>query len=632
MRIRGFLLTLLMFAALDAHAKGPEISGGFPVTKRTEIYPLAKIKRGDKGIGYTVFAADKAEPFEFEVLGLLENMLGPKKHVILARLSGEQIEFTGVISGMSGSPVYIDGLLVGAVSYRFGMFSKEPIAGITPIESMIEVYQLEPGERRAGTIGKARGIKVSDFRKKEAEPLSLPKIAQVFGPYGAQAIETPIMMSGLAPQVANELRAQLEGAGFVAMSSGSAMSARTVAARKDGKRTVDKNEAGTAGRVKASRIAPASAIAAILMRGDIVVAATGTVTFVDGDQVLAFGHPFFGYGTVAFPMATASILNTLASPVGSYKMGAPALEVGSITHDRLTAIAGKIGEVVPMVPAHIHLDGEGKTPDINVAVEIVDDENWLPVMLSSAMANATSGRLDYEAGGTVDFSTTIEVGDRAISFHDTYSAPAPMPVALFAARDVANTVAMITMNNLERAKIKNIDVKMKVRSEVSMATIEQIVPDRTLVEAGEKVGLTVRVRPYLKDPVYVRLSVEIPKDVRGDVEIFVGGGIEMDRREGDIFGERYPENLDALLGILVERRPARAMYAAVFAPRPGLRANAEVLTSLPPSMRATLAGEPGRSYRSLTETLGKVAELQYPDVVYGSVSVPITVVRDGSGS
>lgn len=628
MWIRGFLLTYLVFGAIEAHAKTPEISGGFPVTKRSELYPLAKIKRGDKGVGYTVFSADKAEPFDFEVLGLLENMLGPNKHVILARLSGANIEHTGVISGMSGSPVYIDGLLVGAVSYRFGMFSKEPIAGITPIESMLEIGALEGGERRAsgGSKSASHGVKVSDFRSREGVPvLAMPKAPLVSGPYGAQAIETPIVFSGFAPAVAEELRGQFERAGYVGMSSGAAMSARTVAGRKDGKRAVDKNDAAMAGRVNASRIAPASAIAAMLMRGDLVVAATGTVTFVEGNEVFAFGHPFFGYGTVAFPMATAAILNTLATPLGSYKMGAPALEVGSITHDRLTAIAGKIGDVVPMVPAKILV-----APNTQVAVEIVNDESWLPVMLSSAMASAASGRLNFEAGGTVDFTATIEVGDRAITFSDTYSAPPPMPVAFFAARDVANTVAMISMNNLTRAEIKNIDVKMSVTGEVSMATIEQVVPDRTLVAPGEKIGLTARVRPYLKEPITVRLSVEVPKDVRGDVEIFVGGGIEMDRREGDIFGERYPENLDDLLGILVERRPARAMYAAVFAPRTGLRASAEVLTSLPASMRATLSGEPGRMYKSMTETLGKVTELPYSDVVYGSVSVPITVVRDGS--
>lgn len=661
MRHAGFTSASLLALACAAlaprvtEAAEVEMSGGFPVTSRAKIYPLAKIKRGDKGIGYTVFEEDVAKPFGVEVLGLMENMLGPGKHVILARLSGKEIEFTGVISGMSGSPVYIDGLLVGAVAYRFGAFSKEPIAGITPIESMIAVYDTEAGPRPSqsasmrlpsGSLGTRllpeqsgrRGIAVADLRERGGLPaVQLPKAAPLVGPYDAKMIETPIVLSGLQPAVAGELRAELERAGFVTMSAGTANTAPAVGGKKLGKRTVAPNKAGVAGRVRAAPIAPASPICAVLMRGDINIAATGTVTFVEDGEVLAFGHPFLGYGTVAFPMTTASILNTLASPYGSYKMGAAADEVGSITHDRLTAIAGRIGGVAEMIPMRVKVSGfdatSPKRESVSTAnVEMIDDPTWLPTLIGAAVANTTLGRLNHEVGGTVEMTARIVVGDRTLEIADTYAEEPPVPVAFFAARDVANIVAMITHNNLVRAELKSVDVELKVKREIALAVIEQVVPDRTVVFPGEKLELTAKLRPYLQAPRWVRLSVEIPKDVRGDVEVFVGGGIEMDRREGDLYGERFPEDLDALLGMLSERRPARGIYAAVFASRSGLRASSDVLTSLPPSMRATLSGEPGRTYKMIGETLGKVSTLPYPDVISGSIAVPITVVRDGSGS
>lgn len=654
-RILGWFLPTLLLATAPilvpetARAAGETVafSGGFPTTSKKNVYPLSQVKRGDKGIGYTVFSADKIAPFNVEVLGILENMLGPHKHVILTRLSGPEIEFTGVIAGMSGSPVYIDGKLVGAVAYRFGAFSKEAIAGVTPIESMIGAYReppepprgMEPASTAARSVDLApvarleralspKGISVADFRSRAGlAAAQLPKARALQGPYEARAIETPVSIAGFEPGVASDLKTRLGEAGFVAM-IGSA--GGRVALRENGVRKIELNRASIAGGVNAAPIAPGAPLAAVLMRGDMNVAATGTVTLVDDGEVLAFGHPFLGYGSVTIPMATASILNTLASPLGSYKQGAPSLEVGTITNDRLTAIAGRIGGVSPMVPVRVHIsatDPSLRNLGSETQVEIVKDPIWLPMLLEAAIASSAQAQLSYEAGGTVDMDVRIDVGDRSLRLVDTYSADAPLQVSAFVARDVSAIVGLITRTSLVKADVRAVEATLKVKPVVALATIEKVIPDRSVVHPGDKVGLTVELRPFRRPLTTVHLVAEIPSDARGEVELYVGGGIEMDRREGELYGERIPIDLDQLLGILAERRPARGIYAAAFMQRPGLRSGAELLSSLPPSERALLAIAPGRTVHAVTEALGPVTGLPYPDVVVGGHGVQVSVVR-----
>jgi SpoIVB peptidase S55 len=621
-----------------------DFQGGFPITNKAKIYRLSEVKRGDKGIGYTVITGDQIVSFNVEILGLMESMLGPHRDVILSRLTGPEIEFTGVIAGMSGSPVYIDGRLVGAISYRFGAFSKEAIAGITPIESMLAIAtssEIMTAEREDQgsvfspiVISKSRGIRVSDLRSRDLLPApAIPRMTPVVGPYDPQPIETPIMLGGFDPSILEELRARMKDAGFVTIAAGAGGRSSTKERIDRARRRLESNKSSViAGGAKAAPIAPGAPLAAVLMRGDMNVAATGTVTFVDGDEVFAFGHPFLGYGHVAYPLATASILNTLASPLGSFKMGAPALEVGAITHDRLTAIAGKLGLVAPMVPAHVRvqnlLETRGKDPARSDAnVEIVKDPVWLPTMLETAIASTAQGRLGFEAGGTVDLELRIEVGDRTLEIKDSYSAEPPLRVSAFVARDVANIVGVIARQSIVPAEVKSVHAELRVTPVVNLSVLEQVVPDRSIVHPGERLALTARVRPYKRDPVFMRIEAEVPNDARGDLEVFVGGGIELDLRDGNVYGDRYPTSLDDLLAILGERRPSRGLYARVFMQRPGLRKDAELLSSLPPSAREMLSVLGGRTSRSVSEAMGPTTAVEYKDVVLGGVAVPVTVVR-----
>lgn len=613
--------------ALAQPAEQVRFDGGFPVTTRKKIYPLSEVERGDKGVGYTVLAEDRVTEFGAEVLGVLPSLLGPDKPVILAKLTGEAIEFTGVIAGMSGSPVYIDGRLVGAVAYRFGAFSREPIAGITPIESMLDVYseQVAPRGPTAKPIS-VTGIDTTSLRSRELLPAPpLGERFSVAGPYDPSPIDTPIAIAGALPRVAEALGQRLEGAGFSATVSGIGFHARKSEARE-----VMENAADQAGRVRSARIAPGSPIAALLMRGDIDVAAIGTVTMVEGQTVYGFGHPFVGWGRVAFPMATAAILNTLASPAGSYKQGIAAREVGSITEDRLTAIAGRIGDVAPMVPVRIRVEHSLGGDDVHAEttnVEIVDDQTWLPNMAEAAVANAGARRIGFEAGGTVDMDVRIHVGDRTLRIVDTYSAEAPVPVVLYAARDVANTLATIERNDVDRPEVTGVEAELDVRSEVAIAQLQELVPEKTVVRPGEALRVTARLRKHRGDYVSVPLSIPIPRDAAGELQIYVAGGIEMDRRIGRIYGVRRPTNLDALLGILAERRPARALFGVAIAKRKGVTADAELFEDLPPSAQAYMTSGRDRTTHTIKESVGEERRVPFSDVVVGGMAVSVTVVR-----
>lgn len=636
-------LALLLSFALAAQAapelrtpKAPAFAGGYPVTRRSELFRAQDLKVGDRGIGYTVFRGGEVKSFEVEVLGVMQGMLGPHRDIVLAKLIGPEIEFTGVISGMSGSPVYFDGRLLGAVSYRFGAFSKEAIAGITPIDTMLDVSrdpQLFPAPSPLGvaTTGASRSapVRLSTLHAGPTTvPAALPRLRPSYRDDELRPIDTPITLGGFAPSEAEALRGRLAEAGVVAVVGAAGGGKSTLSSK------VAANVATEVAGVVAPAIAPGAPIAAVLMRGDLDAAGTGTVTFLDGEEVLAFGHPFFGYGHVAFPMATAAILNTLATPLGSYKMSATGPEVGVISQDRLSAIGGRLGQVAPMIPAMISVasDHGARTP-IVTQVEIVDHELWFPAMIGSAIGSAAVGRIAEETGGSADVVARLVVRDRArpgqasrtLLLEDTYTAGPPYRPASFAAQDVAGIAAMILRNGLGTAQLERVEVSLKVRPTIELMWLETVVASTQLVRRGERLELRARLRPYRQDPVWVSLSVDVPADATGELEVVVGGAAELDARDELAYGDRVPDDLDDLLGVLAERRTSKKLYARSYLKRTGLRAGVEVLSSLPPSLRLGLEDVTSVRARALTEAVGPAAALAVPGVVVGSQTLKIQV-------
>jgi hypothetical protein len=287
----------------------------------TKFFPLSEVKRGMKGVAYTVFEGVNPEPMQVEILGLLKDALGPGQDMILARLHGDKPEYTGVVAGMSGSPVYIDGRLVGALSYRIGQFSKEPIAGITPIESMLQVRD----GNGAGSVGmqRAQGERTNaGFLRSAQNDDSFSPSGGSFSPSAdnfsrrgqpeIRAMETPLVFGGFSPETVERFGDKFRAMGLTPV-------------------------AGLGGAdptaVQPEPLVPGSAVSAVLVRGDLSMAGTCTVTYVDPKRLLACGHPITQYGPVDMPMTKAEVLASLASPLNAFKIINTTETVGAFTDD-----------------------------------------------------------------------------------------------------------------------------------------------------------------------------------------------------------------------------------------------------------------------------------------------------------
>src|SRR5581483_5267869 len=290
--------------------------------KGTEIIPVSQIHAGMHGVAYTVFEGTKPEPMEVEVLGILRNSNGPKGDIILVRLHGKKAEYTGVVAGMSGSPVYLDGKLAGALAFRIGEFSKEPIAGVTPIEEMLEINAMD----RTPTANPATVKAAVSTATKASGPGLAETPVQNFANY-LKPIETPLVFSGFSEDAVKQFSSQFATAGIVPV-----MGAGSVSDEK-----------------QPEPLEPGSAVSAILVRGDMDIAATCTVTYMDAQHLLACGHPLMQFGSVDMPMTKANVLATLPSPLNAFKIVNATEAVGSFVQDRHTGILGEFGKTPDMI-------------------------------------------------------------------------------------------------------------------------------------------------------------------------------------------------------------------------------------------------------------------------------------------
>ncbi len=604
--------------AVLAAPAGPELRDRFPVTSSARIFPVSEVRRGQKGIGYTVFSGAKPEPFGVEILGLMEDFLGPGQPLVLAKLSGPKIEFAGVIAGMSGSPVFIGDRLLGAVGYSFAKFQKEPIAGITPIGGMLQSARVGPGPSAPPRI-------TLDLLKARPRPKPLPIPTRGQGKEGLTPLYAPLMLQGLSEGARGEWARRFRQAGYAlgAAGRGRASSAR-FKPRSPQDRTVEPNRAVQASGVTAPPISPAGPIGVVLMKGDVQVWSLGTVTMVEDDRVYAFGHPFNGSGRVRLPMATAAVLNTLASWSDSFKQGALGIEVGMITDDRLTAVAGKLGQVAGMVPVRVLLRDERGA--IERKVEIVDDPLWLPIMLEAAITSAANDRLQFESGGTVDFIARVHVEDRTLEYRDTYSAQPPLAIAAFVARDIGISVGSILQNPIRPATLKGVEVELWATPEYEGTRILQVLPSKRFVRPGETLDLRVQLQPYRGAQQTVTMRATIPSDARGTVELVLGGGVELDRRDAMVYGGRSPKTFDDYLSLVIARRPARGIFGRLIYQSPGVIDGVDLLASLPPAQRAILLSRKDDHTHPATQTLGPAIVAPYEQVVVGSVALELSVV------
>ncbi len=474
----------------------------------TKIFPLSQIRRGLQGVAYTVFEGVNPEPMQVEILGLLRDALGPGQDMILARLHGIKPEFTGVVAGMSGSPVYIDGKLVGALSYRIGQFSKEPIAGITPIESMLEVRD---GEVRPAA---ARGVK-----REATETASTAGLPALNAGGEVQAMETPLVFSGFSQEAVDRFGDRFRAMGM------------TPVAGLGG---------ADADAAQPEPLVPGSAVSAVLVRGDLAISGTCTVTYVDPTRLLACGHPITQYGPVDMPMTKAAVVATLPSPLNAFKIINTTETVGAFTEDRASAIMGRFGEKARMIPVTVEIVQPAVPGVANAAkektyhFEVLDNRQLTPsAMLVSVYqslqgTNTAAAQMSYRLKGEIGVEGLPPVRMSGILSQNELN-PATINTALF----VNDRFSRVYGNPLDQPVVTGMKLQVEGIPERRSAVLESARLNAIEARAGDTLETEVTLRPYQAESRVMRLKVKLPEGLGpGNIRVLVSDGATVDRLMG----------------------------------------------------------------------------------------------------
>jgi hypothetical protein len=541
------------------------------------VIPFKDVRPGMKGYGKTVFSGSRVETFEVEVLGVMTNV-APKKNVILARLSGGPLAQTGVVEGMSGSPVYLEGKLAGAVAYAWG-FAKEPICGITPIEEMLEILARRPeGEegRRAGASRAPPGPLRLTSEPDRAAAFLRKRLAAVAGaplPDGLRPARIPLILGGAARSGAAGRGLRLWEETFAELGFHPTL-------------------AGSSGgdTVAAEPLQPGAAVGVQLVRGDVEVAGIGTVTHVRGDEVLAFGHPFFSLGPTGLPMTRVQVHGLFPSLASSFKMAATAGPVGRFTQDRFGGLAGVIGDGPPVVPVTINLVSE-KDRATEFRYEIVEDPLLTPVLLHLTLLEilATAEKEIGDVTLSIHKGSQIRVeGGLDVRLENLYSGDQS---EWFASAVVAYMTYLL-MNNPDRpSRVLGVDLDLGYADALRLARIERIWCDRYTVAPGETLPLHVAVSPYRGERFTVDIPLEIPEEApEGRAFLQVGDAVTLSRMEFEAGGGAafQPSTVEQLVFLLNRIRVNNRIYATVIRPDTGAFAAGERLPNLPPSIASVL--------------------------------------------
>jgi hypothetical protein len=583
------------------------------------------IRPGMVGTGHTVFDGTHVEEFKAHIIGVLENVIGPHRNLILAKLEGGPLASTGVIAGMSGSPVYIDGKLIGAVSYALGSFPKEPIAGITPIAEMTDSTAFNdvrpPGARVKVEFPLTRESLSAAFRKAlnwnrpfadRPNDTELSGITAVAGLGASQLgtmlrpIATPLVMSGFEPDVADLFGGAFRDQGFIPTGGG-------VAARA--------GEMPYEGPLK-----PGDAVGVMLVGGDLMLGATGTVTHIDGDRVYAFGHPMYNLGPTEFPMTRAYVYTVLPSLFSSMKLSTTGEVIGTVLQDRATAIAGRLGAGPKLIPITVSLEST-RTPKQTFHFGVVNDPLFGPLMTYATVLN-TLGSYERQFGAasfSVRGSAKVRKHD-AIAFDNLFAGD---QAAMGAASYIVGPMGALMGNDYEKVDFEALDVTFATTEEPRTATLERVWLDDPRPRAGRTVPLKVMFRTYRGDEVVRTLPIDIPANASGSLSLLVSDGARLGMNEQREARAPQPRSVDQIIRTLNKGRRNNSLYVKLLGSDAGAIVNGELLSALPPSVLGVLEGDRnGGNFNPLhNATIGQW-ELPTEHAVAGSRTLTITISQN----
>lgn len=552
-------VSLLTFPVLAQNSSEPTS----PPPSNGGIFPLSEVHRGLQAVAWTVFSGTRPEPMQVEILGVLRSGRGPGHDMILAQLHGTKPEYTGVVAGMSGSPVYVGTKLLGSLSYRIGQFSKDPIAGITPIEQMLEVRDI-PMRRSDSPSPNQLASAASDHQG----PLSIANTT-------FQAIETPIVMSGFQPEAIKLWQQKMAGTGLDVIAAGG--SGSSAAAGK-----------GFSSSAIAS-IEPGSAVSMQLIRGDLEVAATCTVTYVDPKQLLACGHPVLQAGPISLPMTTAEVVATLPSPLNAFKIINTGEPIGAFTQDRDSAIRGVFGTEARMIPVHITVSGAGRPRKLNM--EVLD----LPPITPQAVLVGVYQSLLQNNESTADTSYHI-TGDIAMDGYPSApldiwaSGGEALPASLAAALQTGDRFTRLYSNPARQGAMRAVNLQVEAiprRMGVELSSARII--SSNIVHAGETVTVEATIRPWQEAERNVRIPVKLPSRLgAGSLRVLVSDGATLDRTLEQPRMVPHPTDMKAVIAQAASVHAGDRVYVSLLMPETQAGLEGQTLTGLPISMANAL--------------------------------------------
>jgi SpoIVB peptidase S55 len=587
---------------------------------------VSEIRPGMVGIGHTVFEGTRVEEFKARILGVIENVIGTRRNLILARLEGGPLANTGVIAGMSGSPVYIDGKLIGAVSYSLGSFSKEPIAGITPIAEMTDATvmseaQVRPRSARVQldlpltpenlTLAFRRALNWNRPFADRSNDAHLIGVSGIAGLADMQVgtllrpIATPLVMAGFDSDMADVLGSAFRDNGFIPTGGST--------------RGVGAGEMPFEGPLK-----PGDAVGVNFLTGDMEMGATGTVTHIDGDRVYAFGHPMYNLGPTEFPMTRAYVYTVLPSLASSLKLSTTGEVIGTFLQDRATAIAGRLGPGPRMIPITLTLESPRGAPR-TFHFGVVNDQLFTPLMTYAAILDTLGSyeRQNGVASYSVRGQAMVKQHD-VITFNNLFAGDT---ASSGAASYMVSPVAYLMGNDFEKVELEGLEFTIGTSEEPKTATLQRVWLDDPRPRAGRTVPLKVALRTFRGEEVVRTLPVAIPANASGPLSILVTDGARLaqaEQREA-----RLPQQLRSvsqMIRTLNKGRRNNTLYVKLLGSEAGAVVNGETLSSLPPSVLAVLeADRNGGSFNPLgTATLGEW-ELPTEHAVSGSRTLNVTL-------
>ena len=553
MRITALFAALLCLAtAMPAVAQNSQA-----------IIPLDQIHEGMKGKALTVFQGVTPESMDVEVLGVMHNVNGPKGDIILVRWSGTKPEYTGVVAGMSGSPVYFDGKLAGALAFRIGEFSKEPIAGVTPIQSMLEINAMD---RRATEAPARASISEQTGATATAGPgtssTSLDGASSGFRNY-LKPIETPFVFTGFSDVTVKRFADQFAAVGIVpVMGVGSASD-----------------------RKQPEPIEPGSAVSAVLVRGDMDIAATCTVTYIDPERLLACGHPLLQFGQVDMPMTKARVLATLPSPLNAFKIVNTTETVGAFVQDRQAGIMGQMGHKPKMIPVTVTMHGDAEKKEFHY--EVLNNARLSPMAMMATVFNALHGTNEYGEDITYRMSGVLSVkGYPDVTMRNMF-APQDngQPAAALAAANIGDRFGRIYSNSYDAPDVEGVKLDFDLVRERRSARLEASRTDVTEARPGDQITVETVVRPYRGERIVRQIALRIPTSVsKGTLRILVSDGDTLDRAHRANPMMTRGLGLAPTIALLNKEHANDRVYVSLFGSDPEAMVADKVMPTLPLSV------------------------------------------------